>query len=74
MTGWFAAPLAERVGRLPGEPHQAPSYPVSFHARPYLLFLALRGYITLDYPWMFGAQQLRIAGHGGLDGDRALSP
>jgi len=74
MTGWFAAPLAERVGRLPGEPHQAPSYPVSFHARPYLLFLALRGYITLDYPWMFRAQQLRIAGHGGLDGDRALSP
>jgi integrase len=61
MTDWFAAPLTERVGRLPGEPNNAPSYPVSFYARPYLLFLALRGYIRLDYPWMFGAQQLRIA-------------
>jgi integrase len=61
MTAWFAAPLPERVGRLPGESQKEPSYPVSFFARPYLLFLALRGYITLDYPWMFGAQQLRVA-------------
>jgi integrase len=60
MTDWFAAPLVQRVGRLPGEPHDNPSYPVSFHARPYLLFLALRGYIAMDYPWMFGAGQLRI--------------
>ncbi|TDC65833.1 site-specific integrase [Micromonospora sp. KC207] len=61
MTGWFAAPLVERVGRLPGEPHDSPSFPVSFYARPYLLFLALRGYISLDYPWMFGALKLRIS-------------
>ncbi|MGH8938151.1 MAG: hypothetical protein ACRDV2_02260, partial [Actinomycetes bacterium] len=60
MTGWFVAPLVERVGRLPGESHTAPSYPVSFVARPYLLFLALRGYATFDYAWMFGAGQIRV--------------
>jgi integrase len=60
MTDWFAAPLVERVGRLPGEPHTAPSFPISFYARPYLLFLALRGYIAFDYPWMLGAGQLRV--------------
>ena len=60
MTGWFAAPLVERVGRLPGETHHGPSYPISFHARPYLLFLALRGYVRFDYAWMFGAGQIRI--------------
>ena len=61
MADWFAAPLAERVGRLPGEPHKQASYPVSFQARPYLVFLALRGYLTLNYAWMFGAGQIRIA-------------
>lgn len=60
MTEWFAAPLVERVGRLPGEPHTEPSYPVSFRARPYLLFLALRGHVAFDYPWMLGAGQLRV--------------
>jgi integrase len=60
MSDWFAAPLVERVGRLPGETHKAPSFPVSFHARPYLMFLALRGYVTFDYAWMFGAGQIRV--------------
>jgi len=60
MADWFAAPLVERVGRLPGETHKEPSYPISFYARPYLLFLALRGYVTFDYAWMFGAGQIRI--------------
>lgn len=60
MADWFAAPLVERVGRLPGETHKEPSYPISFYARPYLLFLALRGYVTFDYAWMFGAGQIRV--------------
>ena len=60
MADWFAAPLVERVGRLPGETHHGPSYPISFHARPYLLVLALRGYVRFDYAWMFGAGQIRI--------------
>ena len=60
MADWFAAPLAERVGRLPGQTQKKASYPVSFQARPYLVFLGLRGYLTLDYAWMFGAGQIRI--------------
>lgn len=60
MAGWFAAPLAERVGRLPGQTQKKASYPVSFQARPYLVFLGLRGYLTLDYAWMLGAGQIRI--------------
>lgn len=61
MADWFAAPLVERVGRLPGETQKGASCPVSFQARPYLVFLGLRGYLTLDYAWMFGAGQIRIA-------------
>ena len=60
MAGWFAAPLAERVGRLPGETQKEASYPISFQARPYLVFLGLRGYLTLDYAWMLGAGQIRV--------------
>ncbi|MGX4694506.1 tyrosine-type recombinase/integrase [Streptomyces sp. JNUCC 63] len=60
LSDWYAAPLVERVGRLPGEPHTRPSHPVSFRARPYLLFLAFRGYTVFDYAWMLGAGQLRV--------------
>jgi integrase len=60
IADWFAAPLAERVGRLPGQTQKKASYPVSFQARPYLVFLGLRGYLTLDHAWMFGAGQIRI--------------
>jgi integrase len=60
LADWFTEPLVERVGRLPGEPHHAPSYPLSFRARPYLLFLALHGYTTLDYPFTLAAGQLRV--------------
>ncbi len=60
MAEWFAAPLVERVGRMPQEAQKTASCPVSFHARPYLVFLGLRGYVTFDYAWMFGAGQIRI--------------
>lgn len=60
LPDWFAEPLVNRVGRLPGESNLAPSYPVSFRARGYLLFLALRGYATLDYPFALAAGQLRV--------------
>ena len=59
MADWFAAPLAERV-RLPGQTQKKASYPASFQARPYLVFLGLRGCLTLDYAWMFGAGRIRI--------------
>jgi hypothetical protein len=60
MAGWFGASLVERVGRLPDETQKTASYPISFNARPYLLFLGLRGYVTYDYAWMFGAGQIRV--------------
>lgn len=60
MADWFAVPLVERVGRLPGQTHREPSYPISFHARPYLVFLGLRGHVMFDYAWMFGAGQIRV--------------
>ncbi len=60
LAEWFVAPLTERVGRLPGEQFRRPSYPVSFLARPYLMFLGLRGYTTFDYPWMLAIDQLRV--------------
>jgi len=60
MIDWFAVSLVERVGRLPGQTQKEASYPISFQARPYLVFLGLRGYLTLDYAWMLGAGQIRI--------------
>jgi hypothetical protein len=44
LLDWFRAPLAERVGRLYGESLRNVSNPTSYWARPYLHFLALRGY------------------------------
>ena len=60
MAEWFAVPLVGRVGRMPQETQKTASYPISFDARPYLVFLGLRGYVTFDYAWMFGAGQIRI--------------
>ncbi|MGW4965617.1 hypothetical protein ACWEPL_51065 [Nonomuraea sp. NPDC004186] len=60
LADWFDEPLVERVGRLPGEPHHQASYPLSFRARPYLMYLALHGYTTLDYPFTLAAGQLRV--------------
>ncbi len=60
LADWFAAPLVERVGRLRGESSHHPSFPVSFRARTYLVFLGLRGDATFDYPWLFAPGQLSI--------------
>src|SRR5712691_1554701 len=62
VAGWFDEPLVERVGRLPGELGHQPSYPLSFRARRYLIYLALHGYTTLDYPFTLAAGQLRVVG------------
>jgi integrase len=67
---WFAAPLSLRVGRLPSERRGRLTDRVSYQARGYLLFLALRGYIRLDYAWLLGAGHLyteRLAAHLGID-------
>ncbi len=55
LASWYGEPLVERVGRLYGEPPDRPSCPVSFRARSYLIYLALRGHTTLDYPWLLGS-------------------
>ncbi len=60
LASWFGEPLTERVGRLLGEPFHRPSFPISFRARTYLIYLGLRGYATFDYPWLFGPGQLGI--------------
>ena len=68
LAGWFAASLAERVGRLPGKSFQRPAFPASHRARPYLTYLGLRGYATFDYPWMFAVGQLRVHDQAALLG------
>jgi integrase len=68
LTAWFAEPLVERVGRLPGESFTRPSFPASHKARPYLTYLGLCGYATFDYPWMFAVGQLRVHDQAALLG------
>lgn len=68
LTTWFAEPLVERVGRLPGESFTRPSFPASHKARPYLTYLGLCGYATFDYPWMFAVGQLRVHDQAALLG------
>jgi integrase len=60
LASWFDEPLTERVGRLLGEPFHRPSFPISFRARTYLIYLGLRGHATFDYQWLFGPGQLGI--------------
>jgi integrase len=57
---WVAAPLALRVGRLPGEHRGRLTDRICYRARHYLLFLALRGYIRLDYAWLLGTGRLHV--------------
>jgi integrase len=58
LRDWFAAPLAERVGRLYQEDTNHASCPSSYRARHYLTFLALRGYTTFDWDWLIATHHL----------------
>jgi len=63
---WFAAPLVERVGRSDEEcrqnkGHNDVLYKVSYRARHYLVFLALRGYACFDWEWLIAVRQFRPA-------------
>lgn len=60
IHAWFAAPLAERIGRLYGEDEDHIFCPVSYQARSYLMYLALRGYAPLDWEWLIAAYQLKL--------------
>lgn len=59
LRDWFTAPLPERVGRLYGESKYRPSYRISFQARHYLMFLAWKGYIQLDWEWLIAVHYLK---------------
>ncbi|MGI9060493.1 MAG: tyrosine-type recombinase/integrase [Ktedonobacteraceae bacterium] len=60
LDTWFAAPLTERVGRVRRHPRSALIGRVSYRARPYLFFLALRGYITFDWEWLIGVSNIHL--------------
>lgn len=57
---WFAAPLPERVGRLYREDQATPANGVSYEARHYLLFLALRGSVCFDWEWLVAIPDLTL--------------
>jgi len=60
LREWFRLPLKERVGRLYGESTRNVTNPTSYWARPYLHFLALRGYAQLDWEWLIATHRLEI--------------
>lgn len=61
LNDWFVAPLAARIGGLTPENRGRFPYHGSRQARPYLLFLGLRGYAHFDYDWLLGVGQLHVA-------------
>ncbi len=70
LHNWFSAPLPERVGRLYGEGFHTPSSRVNYKARPYLYFLAFRGYASFDWEWLLAVPRLdpwNLFEHGRLD-------
>lgn len=60
LRKWFEAPLPERVGRLYGEDLHHLSGHISYHARPYLMFLALCGKIQFDWEWLLALPRVYI--------------
>ena len=63
LETWFATPLTEQVGRSFEERAQRrydATSMVSYQARPYLGFLAVRGYAAFDWEWLIAAQVLRL--------------
>lgn len=59
LEDWFAAPLVERIGRPRGGT-QSQRYPLSWQARPYLSFLALRGHAWFDRAWLAAMPSLYL--------------
>lgn len=63
LEDWFHAPLPERVGRCHGESQHSLTCQVSYDARSYILFLALSGYVCLDYQWLLAIDHLHVRDH-----------
>jgi hypothetical protein len=60
LLEWFQALLPQRIGRLLGEDAEQIRFPVSYYARPYLMFLGVRGYVLFDWDWLLTVPQLDI--------------
>lgn len=63
LSAWFQAPLAERVGRLRNQSRTCffgHLGRVSYRARPYLYFLALRGHATFDWEWLISVPTIYL--------------
>jgi integrase len=60
LHAWFQAPLPERAGRLYGQSRSHAVGRVSYRARPYLYFLALRGYATFDWDWLISVPSIHF--------------
>jgi len=58
LEEWLRAPLAKRIGRLHGQTRRTLSCPAAYFARPYLYYLALRGHLRLDLPWLLAVGDL----------------
>ena len=62
IEAWFAAPLSERVGRRRSRDDTAGSpRTVCYRARSYVHYLALRGYIWLDWEWLLAINRHRLS-------------
>jgi integrase len=60
LAEWFAAPLADRVGRRHGMAQGHCTHRASYEARQYLFYLAMRGYITLDWEWLIALPKIHL--------------
>ncbi|WP_051381597.1 tyrosine-type recombinase/integrase [Paraburkholderia mimosarum] len=60
LQGWFAEPLAIRVGNIPARKEYGLDAELSHMAKPFLLFLALHGFVQFDYRWLFACSPLFV--------------
>jgi len=60
LEAWLHASLAERVGRINGQTRGNLSNRPSYFARAYLYYLALKGYLRIDYDWLLAVGDLCI--------------
>lgn len=70
LQAWFAEPLTVRVGNVSAREQYGLDAQLSHIARPYLLFLGLRGFVQFDYPWLLASSPLfvpEVAGQMGID-------
>jgi integrase len=60
LQDWFEEPLHVRVGVERFGRQDAMDARITSDARPYLLYLALRGNLRFDYPWLLTAHMLYL--------------